>query len=456
MNAERLSRDATEVPPVRIVHLGLGNFFRAHQAWYTDQVLGELPTQDRWGIAAFSGRSRELVDQLGDQDLLYTLIVSAPEGPKPEVLTSLGAAHAGDDLTAWRHYWASPQVSVVTLTVTEAGYRARPDGGVDTSDQTVAADIVALSGDPEAAVASVPGRLVAGLLARRQAEAGSIAIVPCDNLPDNGQVVRGVVLDLAQAIDPTLPGWIEDHVAWVTTMVDRITPRATEQDRQQLAASAGIDDPACVVTEPFHEWVLSGDFPAGRPAWEKAGARFVDDIAPYEQRKLWMLNATHSLLAYAGGIRGHSTVSEAIADEELRSWVEQWWDATARHLRLPAEEISEYRSALLGRYENSAIRHLLAQIAADGYQKIPVRIVPVLRAELRTGADLSSTVRPLAAWIVHARGAGAPMNDANEDVVRALVVGPLDAAVERVLDEWDLGDPKVRSALSHAVSVISP
>lgn len=456
MTAERLSRDTSEAPPVRIVHLGLGNFFRAHQAWYTDQVLSETSTQDRWGIAAFSGKSHDLVDQLVDQDLLYTLIVSAPEGPRPEVVRSLGAVHPGDDLPAWRRYWASPKVGIVTLTVTEAGYRALPNGRVDTSDDTVAADIAALSDDPEAAVTSVPGRLVAGLLCRRQAEAGPIAIVPCDNLPDNGRVVRGVVLDFARAVDPDLPSWIEDYVSWVTTMVDRITPRATEQDQRELATSTGIDDPACVVTEPFHEWVLSGDFPAGRPAWESAGARFVSDITPHEQRKLWMLNATHSLLAYAGSIRGHSTVSEAIADQELRGWVEQWWDAAARHLRLPAGEISDYRSALLERYANSAIRHLLAQIAADGYQKIPVRILPVLRAELRDGSDLSAAVRPLAAWIVHARGTGAPLKDTNEDVVRALVAGPLDEAVERVLREWDLADPSVRAALLHEVAVFSP
>jgi fructuronate reductase len=439
VNATRLSRHGADPAPVRIIHLGLGNFARAHQAWYTQASQADLPVQEQWGIAAFSGRSHELVDQLQAQGLLYTLLVAEPDGPRPQVIDTLSAAHPGEDLAAWRRHWSSPRVGVVTLTVTEAGYRGTPGGGLDLGAADVTADVEALRADPAGAVvSSVPGRLVAGLLARRDAGAGPIAVVPCDNLPANGAVVRQVVLDLAAAVDPTLAAWVDRNVSWVTTMVDRITPRTTPEDITALRERTGVEDPAAVVTEPFHEWVLSGDFPAGRPAWERAGARLVQDVVPYEHRKLWLLNGAHSLLAYAGSIRGHTTVSEAIGDEVLRGWVQQWWDVAGPQLPLPAQEVADYRSALLERFANPAIRHLLTQIAADGSQKIPVRIAPALTAQAAAGGDLDGAARPVAAWIAHARGHGAPLVDAHEDKARALVEGTPEQAVDRVVAAWAL------------------
>lgn len=245
----------------------------------------------------------------------------------------------------------------------------------------MAADLAALTADgPGATVTTVPGKLVLGLAVRRAAGLGAIAVVPCDNVPDNGPMVRRVVLDLAAAVDPALAAWIGDRVSFVTTMVDRITPRTTEQDVDDLRQATEVEDASVVVTEPFAEWVLSGDFPAGRPAWHEVGARFVDDIEPWEQRKLRLLNGSHSLMAYAAPILGHTTVAEAIADPRVRQWVEQWWDDAAEHLPLPAEEIATYRQALLTRYANPRIRHLLTQIAADGSQKLPIRFGPTLRS----------------------------------------------------------------------------
>ena len=211
-----------------------------------------------------------------------------------------------------------------------------------------------------------------------------MAVVPCDNVPDNGAMVARVVGELATAADPGLAAWITEHVAFVTTMVDRITPHTTDDDRAAVQAS-GVDDPVPVVTEPYVEWVLSGDFPQGRPRWEDVGARFVDDVVPWEHRKLWLLNGSHSLMAYAATLRGHDTVEQAISDPVVRGWVEQWWDDAARHLPLPPEDIAAYRAALLERYANPRIRHLLRQIAADGSQKVPIRILPTVRAELARG-----------------------------------------------------------------------
>ena len=430
----RLSRqtDGRPAAPVRIVHLGVGNFFRAHAAWYTERASDAA----EWGIAAFTGRSPATARALSAQEGLYTLLVRGPEGAAPEVISSLSAVHPADDLDSLRRYLADPRVSVVTATVTEAGYRRSSSGGLDTSAEDVVRDVAALRGDPlDGVVTTTPGRLVAGLLARRAAGAGPIAIVPNDNVPDNGEMVARVVRDLARVADPSLETWVGEHVSFVTTMVDRITPRTTADDRAEVARQLGIDDPETVPTEPFSEWVLSGSFPGGRPDWEAAGARFVDDVGPFEQRKLWLLNGSHSLLAYAGSSLGHETVADAIADPEVRSWVEEWWDAASAHLSLPADEVRDYRAALLARYRNPSIRHLLAQIAADGSQKIPIRAVPVVRAELESGRVSRGALRLVAAWIAHLRGAGAPVTDAHADEVVPLGEGTVDEAARRTL-EW--------------------
>ena len=392
--------------PVRIVHLGLGGFFRAHQAWYT----GAAPDAGEWGIAAFSGRSRTLADQLARQDGRYTLIVRGPDRDDMSIQEAVVAAHPGADVVAWRGYIVRPEVAVVTLTVTEAAYRRDRDGGLDMADPDVRADLTAVHrGEP---MATVPARLVAGLAARRAAGAGPLAVVSCDNLPGNGPATERVVADFAEAADPALAGWIRDNVSFVTTMVDRITPRTTDEDVRAVAERTGWADAVPVVTEPFTEWVLSGDFPAGRPAWDAVGARFVDDVHPHETRKLLLLNGGHSLLAYAGSARGHETIAEAMSDPECRRWLEEWWDEAARQVPLPAADVTPYRVALLERFANPRIRHTLAQIAADGSQKLPIRVLPVVRAERAAGRVPAGGVRILAAWIDHLRGIGAPVNDA--------------------------------------------
>jgi fructuronate reductase len=394
------------VRPVRIVHLGLGGFFRAHQAWYT----GAAPDAAEWGIAAFTGRSRTLADQLNHQDGRYTLVVRGAEHDEMSVQRAVVAAHPGTDLESWCDYLARPQVAVVTLTVTEAAYRRARGGSLDLDDPDVRTDLAELQRG--GTTGTTPGRLVAGLAARRAANAGSLAVVSCDNLPGNGPATERVVTELAEAADPALAAWIREQVSFVTTMVDRITPRTTDDDVRAVAEQTGWADAVPVVTEPFTEWVLSGAFPAGRPAWDAAGARFVDDVHPHETRKLLLLNGGHSLLAYAGSARGHDTIAEAVTDPVCRRWLDQWWDEASRHVPLPAEDLVAYRAALLDRFANPRIRHTLAQIAADGSQKLPIRVLPVVRGERAAGRMPPGAVRILAAWIDHLRGIGAPVNDA--------------------------------------------
>jgi fructuronate reductase len=445
--ARQLSRevDGRPVAPVRVVHLGVGNFFRAHQAWYTEHA----DDADRWGIAAFTGHSRRTADELSAQDGLYTLLVRHESESVPEVVASLSAVHVGADLATLRGHLASPDVAVVTLTVTEAGYCRNESGGLDLGSEAVQADVAALRDGSAESLDTVPGRLVAGLAARRDAGAGGLAVVSCDNVPHNGAMARRVVTELAQQVDPSLAAWIESDVSFVTTMVDRITPRATEEDAADARALTGVDDPALVITEPFTEWVLAGDFPAGRPAWETAGARFVDDVRPFETRKLWLLNGAHSIMAYAGSIVGHETVADAIMDPEVFGWVEDWWDCAARYLTLPEEEVAAYRQALFDRFANPNIRHRLAQIAADGSQKVPIRALPVLRAAREEGALPSGATRFVAAWIAHLRGHGAPVQDVEAATLTALAQGPVREGAAAVLEWLGLDDLEV-SALVEA------
>ena len=334
----------------RIAHLGLGAFARSHQAWYTQAA------SDDWGIVAVTGRVAAVLHL---QHWRYGLIVRAPGADTASVIDSV----IGIDTGAI----ANPEIALVTLTVTEAGYLAD---------------------------ARPPQLLVTGLRERRSAGGGSIAIVPCDNLPSNGQVIRDAVLALAE---PDLASWIGDNVSFVSTMVDRITPATTAADVAIAEALLGWHDAVPVVAEPFREWVLQGDFPAGRPEWEKAGAQFVDDVEPYEQRKLWMLNGAHSLLAYRGLELGLTTVFEAWA--ALAADVEQLWAEAREVLPLPADDVDHWLKNVRIRWQNPRIEHRLEQIAQGGEQKVPARIGAVIHKREEAGLPAGTAeLETIAAW----------------------------------------------------------
>jgi fructuronate reductase len=435
----RLSRSLPDMPPaapVRMVHLGVGNFTRAHQAWYTTHS----PDADQWGIAGFTGRRRDTADALAPQDGLYTLITRSGEGDTFELIGALSAVHAAADHEAYLDYLSRPEVAVVTITVTEAAYLRGADGHLDAGLDVIVSDLEALQSDPRNPVASLPARLVAGLVARRSSGASALTVLSCDNLPENGAVTKAVVQDFAALVDETLGDWINSQVDFATSMVDRITPRTTDEDRALVQQACGYVDAYPVATEPFSEWVISGEFPAGRPRWEEAGATIVAEVEPFEQRKLWLLNGSHSMLAYAGSIRGYSTIDEAIADPSCRSWVEMFWDEASRRLTLPAADIAEYREALLARFSNPRAGDQLARIAADGSTKLVVRTLPTIRAERSAGRVPIGCGTTMAAWILHLRGLGAPIKDpgaaAAEKVANS---GELREAVPAVLDVLEPG-----------------
>jgi fructuronate reductase len=353
--------------PARIAHLGLGAFARSHQAWYT-QVANEANTSDDWGIAAFTGRSPRAAEELAAQGCRYTLLVRDAERDAASVIDSIVSAHDGAS-EEWLTTLASPEVAVVTITVTEAGY------------------------ERDAAPAL---RLVEALAARRAAGAGALAIVPCDNVPGNAAKLQQLVLAHA---DSDLASWISNSISFVFTEVDRITPATTDRDRRTATELVGWEDRAPVVAEPFTEWVLQGDFPAGRPEWELGGAQFVGDVEPFEQRKLWLLNAGHSLLAYRGLESGHETVFDAFADPVLRAEVEQLWAEAREVLAMDAGSVDAWLAALRIRWQNPRIEHRLAQIAQGGEQKIPARIESVARIREEHGLPMGSAEREtIAAW----------------------------------------------------------
>lgn len=404
-----LSRSGTPAPPVRIVHLGLGAFHRSHQAWFTAHASDAA----EWGIASFTGRRPDAARVLAAQDGLFTLIERGGEGDRFEVVGSIAEAADGADTARLDALLAAPSTALVTLTVTEAVYEKHD------------AD-------------SPLGRLCHGLAARRAAGGGPIAVVSCDNLAGNAEVAEKAVLSIAEGLDPGLASWVRENVSFVGTSVDRITPRTTPEDVALVASECGYRDEAPVVAEPFANWILAGDFPAGRPRWEDAGAQFVADIEPFENRKLWLLNGAHSILAYAGQLRGHTTVAEAIADPACLEAVEAFWDEATRHLTLPELGVPQYRAALLERFSNPRIAHHLAQIAADGTTKLRMRAVPVLSAEAAQGRTGVAAARMIAVWM---------------DFVSAAASGDFqDPLKDRVLEAASLEGRERTQALAELVS----
>ncbi|MGC5221645.1 mannitol dehydrogenase family protein [Micromonospora sp. DT81.3] len=410
--------------PVRIVHIGLGRFFRAHQAWYTARAADA----GSWGIAAFTVRSPRAAAELAAQDCVYTLTVRGPEVDTEERIDSVVAAHDGSDVDALCDYVSRPEVAVITLTVTEAGYGLDAEGKPDMEDPEVSGDLHGLRTGTFGAH-TVLGRLIAALDARRRAGAGPIALVPCDNVPGNGPFLARGLLRFAEQISGDLAAWIRENVSFVSTSVDRITPQTTGSE---------------VVTEPFSDWVLAGDFPAGRPAWESAGARFVNDIEPWEARKLWLLNGAHSILAFAGLTRGLQTVSEAIAHPECRALVDAFWDEAVQCL--PAgTEVDDYREQLVVRFANRRIEYRLSQIATDATTKAQFRFAAVSERSIEAGRSPEASARATAAWIqwvlgrpseADARAAEIAAAAASDDPMTALVevISPRLAASRAFMD----------------------
>ena len=383
-----------------IVHLGLGAFHRAHQAVYTETVLKSDP---RWGICGVSLKTPRVAHALARQDGLYTVLERGAAGTSARVVGAVretGFLGAGSESVTAR--FADPAVHVVSLTVTEKGYCHDPaTGRLDQTHREIAHDLT-----HRRSPVSTIGVLVAGLAARRASGSGPISVVCCDNLPQNGRMVEGLVTSFAQAVDPDLGDWIGTHVAFPCTVVDRIVPATTDADIREAADLLGVADAAPVATEPFSDWVIENRFAAPRPAWEEAGARVVADVAPFESMKLRLLNGSHSTLAYLGFLLGHEYLWQAAADPLLGTLVERMMALeVVPTLEVPEDvDLRSYCAQLLARFRNPALPHRTEQIAMDGSQKLPPRLLATVRDRLRRGGSIEHLVLAIAGWIRYASG----------------------------------------------------
>lgn len=401
-----------------IVHLGIGAFHRAHQAVMTDSALAAQGGD--WRITGISLRSTEVARAMNPQHGLYTLIERGAAGSSARVIAAIQDVIAADPAAALAAM-VDPKVRIVTLTVTEKGYGIdRTTRDADPRHPAVAADLA----DPRHPSGAL-GLLTEALRLRRDAGVSPFTVLCCDNLPENGALLRAGVTGFARLVDPALADWIAAHVAFPASMVDRITPAATPESLAEAQRQIGCIDLAAVETEPFLQWVIEDHFPTGRPAWEAAGALFVADVAPYERMKLTMLNGSHSMLAYAGFLSGRKYVRDVMADPALAALVARHHDAAAQVLPpLPGIDLAAYAKALQNRFRNPAIAHETFQIAMDGTEKLPQRIFQPAVMALDQGRDLRPFAFATAAWMRYALGetdGGQPyaLRDPREAEIRA-------------------------------------
>ncbi|MBT0773351.1 mannitol dehydrogenase family protein [Kineosporia sp. J2-2] len=406
------SRPNVTMPPVDpagqqvgILHLGIGAFHRAHQAVITQEAAAATG-DTRWGICGVTQRSDTVARQLRPQDGLYGVLERSPEGTRLQLTGSvrdvLYPEAQQDELDA---RFDDPAVTVITLTVTEKGYRRAGNGRLDLTDPLVAADLASnpAAGRPVSAV----GRLVRGLLLRSRGCGAPVTVLCCDNLNDNGTVVAGLVADfcaaLPGAVGEPLAAWIEGNVSFPCSMVDRIVPATTAADRADGQALLGLADEGLVVAEPFRQWVIEDSFVAARPAWERAGAQLTKDVAPYELMKLRILNGSHSTLAYLGALAGYATIAETVGDERLLAVARGLiTEDVIPVLQAPdGTDLAAYGEQVLHRYTNPALAHRTVQIAMDGSQKLPLRLLATVRDNERAGRQARWAARGVAAWMTY-------------------------------------------------------
>lgn len=392
-----------------IVHLGLGAFTRAHQAVYTEAAMA-ASGDGSWGVLGVNLRSAAVVEELRRQDCLYTVLERDGRDARAHVVGSLSAAaHLPGEPGRVLGALAAPGTRIVTLTVTEKGYRIDPVRRRLMVDEELRADAAEWAADPtgDRPPRTVPGLLARGL-ARRLAGGGApVTLVCCDNIPASGKVLRAVVEDfcgmLPAARARPLLRYLETSVAFPSSVVDRIVPATRQEDLARIAEALGMDDLAAVATEPFSQWVVNDDFPAGRPAWESAGVTFTDDVTPYEEAKLRILNAGHSALAYLGGLAGHETIAEAVTDPPLGQAVRRMLTEDVLPVLTAPDglDLERYAATVLGRFANPALRHRTAQVGSDGSQKLPFRLLGTVRERLAAGREPRWAVLAIAAWLRH-------------------------------------------------------
>ena len=448
-----------------IVHIGVGGFHRSHLAMYIDTLMNRGAAMD-WGICGIGVQpsNTTMRDALAAQDGLYTLVLRHSDGTwEPRVIGSIVEyLFAPDDPEAVIEKLAAPETRIVSLTVTEKGYCHTPQtGDLDKHHPDIVHDLQN-PGTPRSAI----GFLVAALARRRIAGAAPFTVLSCDNLSANGHTVGRIVTQFAALRSRNLAKWIETEVAFPSTMVDRIVPETTDLDRAEISSALGMIDAWPVVTEPFTQWIVEDRFPAGRPDFAAAGVQMVSDVTPFEHMKLRLLNASHSALAYLGYLAGHETIASTMTDVRFAALARQVMLDAAPTLAMPeGTDIAAYGASLLQRFSNAALHHRTWQIAMDGSQKLPQRLLATMQDRLRLGLSIDTHALAVAGWMryVTAKDEQGRAIDVRDPLARELAAiaeraGPVAERLAPALLEvhsifGTLGsDPRMRTAVTGALS----
>ncbi|MEL7526887.1 MAG: mannitol dehydrogenase family protein [Pseudomonadota bacterium] len=423
-----ISYDRSTLQP-RMLHLGFGAFAKAHVMVFHDDMLRQI--SGNWGvIAARLHSGADELTQLDQAGGIFTVgEMSDDDIQLREIGCVTGTLHARRDGTAaLLSRISDPGLCVITLTITEKGY-CLSGGRLDPAHDGIQKDL-ANPGEPQTAI----GIIAQGLALRMAAGAPGLTVLSCDNLPANGHLIRQALLDYAGHLDPHLQDWIETSCRFPCSMVDRITPAMTEASQQKLDAALGRPDPNGILCEPFRQWVIEDRFAGERPAWDLAGAQFVADVAPFEEMKLRLLNGSHSFLAYLGALADRETISDCMNDPVLKAAAKKLMlREQAQTLHVPdGVDIDRYAGDLITRFSNSALRHKTTQIASDGSQKLPQRLLAPIKDHLATGRDWPLSALAIAGWMHYCRGvsqsgASLPLIDPLSDQIRT-IAGRCDGA----------------------------
>ncbi|CAH3799378.1 TPA: fructuronate reductase [Enterobacter hormaechei] len=426
----------------RIVHLGCGAFHRAHQALFTHHLL-ECSDSD-WGICEVNlmpGNDARLIESLRAQNLLYTVAERGAEITELKIIGSMKEAlHPEfDGCDGILKAMARPETAIVSLTVTEKGYCTEAASGkLDLNNPLIKHDLISPQ-QPKSAI----GYIVEALDMRRLQGIRPFTVLSCDNVRENGLVARAAVIGLAKARSTELATWIAQNVTFPCTMVDRIVPAATEETLQLIADQLGVFDPCGIACEPFRQWVIEDNFVNGRPEWDNVGAQFVEDVVPFEMMKLRMLNGSHSFLAYLGYLAGYETIADTMANPEYRQAVRKLMlNEQAPTLSMPeGTDLSGYADLLLSRFTNPSLRHRTSQIAMDGSQKLPQRLLDPIRIHLAKGTDHRHLVLGVAGWMRYVSG----LDDKGQKID---IVDPLFARYQAIHQQYHSAQERVRALLA--------
>lgn len=413
LNAENLPQANAQKPnynrsniKIGIVHLGIGAFHRAHQAVYIDNLLNDAP---QWGILGVSLRSQTTANALNPQNNLFTVATNSARGQDNRIIGSvLNVITAPDNPQAVLDALTAPTTKIVSLTITEKGYCHDPaTGNLDPKHPDITADLTTPSAPKTAA-----GYIVEALRIRRTNGTKPFTVLSCDNLPMNGQTTQKVVLQYAALCNADLTNWIEQNVTFPSTMVDRIVPATTDENSSQISQAIGLEDAWPVMAEPFCQWVIEDNFCNDRPSYEAVGAQLVDDVEPYELMKLRMLNGSHSTIAYLGYLAGHKTVADVMGDQKFETLIKNMMtNEIIPSLDLPNENLPAYAAQLIERFKNPALNHLTWQIAMDGSQKLPQRILDTIRDNMAANRPYDTLAKCVAGWMQYATANDLQGND---------------------------------------------